>query len=75
MVTELYLSLIYRPHPSKAARLFGRLTTRTAHEIGRREEDDLSALDDMAKLVEASLKRYGAERLPNQPRRGRQAYV
>ena len=63
MVTELYLSLIYRPHPSKVARLFGRMTVRTAQDIGRREDEDLDVVDDMAKQLEASLKRYGVERL------------
>jgi type IV secretion system protein VirB4 len=63
MVTELYLSLIYRPRPSKTARLFGRLTARSAEEIGRREDEALDVLDDMAKQLESSLKRYGVERL------------
>lgn len=63
MVTELYLSLIYRPAPSRAARLFQKLATRTAQEIRQREDEHLAQLTDAAQQVEVGLRRYGAERL------------
>lgn len=71
MVTELYLSLIYRPTPSKVTRLFQKLTIRTADEIRRREDEHLTALSDAAASVDASLKRYGAERLATSVRVGK----
>lgn len=63
MVTELYLSLIYRPNPSRTARLFQKLTTRSAEEIYQREQEHLIQVQDAAGHVHASLRRYGAERL------------
>jgi type IV secretion system protein VirB4 len=63
MVTELYLTLVYRPRVSTAARLFNRLVTRSAAEIAEREAEELNAFDDLAKQLQASLKRYAPERL------------
>jgi hypothetical protein len=37
MVTELYLTLIYRPRPGAGARLLKRLLTRSSAELGERE--------------------------------------
>lgn len=70
MVTELYVTLVYRPQPSKAARLFKQLTIRTVADIARREEDELDAVDDMAKQFEASMKSYGPQRLATFTRAG-----
>ncbi|MES2899568.1 MAG: VirB4 family type IV secretion/conjugal transfer ATPase [Pseudomonadota bacterium] len=63
MVTELYLTLVYRPQPSKAGRLFKRLTTRSAADIRAREDEELDVLDDLAKQCESSLKLYAPTRL------------
>lgn len=63
MVTELYLTLVYRPRPTAVSRLFKRLVTRTASEIAAREADELDAFDDLAKQLQSSLKRYAPERL------------
>ncbi len=63
MVTELYITLIYRPRVSKGARMFGRLVARSAGEIAAREAEDLDAFDDLAKQLQTSLKRYGPDRL------------
>lgn len=63
MATELYITLIYRPSTSRAARMFKKLTTRSPAEILAREAEDLDIVDDMAKQVASSLRRYEPERL------------
>lgn len=63
MVTELYLSLIYRPHPGKVGRILGRLANRTATQIAQREQEDLVALDDMAQQLESGMRAYEPQRL------------
>lgn len=62
MATELYLTVVYRPTPSKVAGLFKRMT-RAAGDIKTRELEDLDVLDDMAKQLESSMSRYEPERL------------
>ncbi len=39
LATELYLTLIYRPQPSKATSLFQRVTTRSREEIASDEKN------------------------------------
>lgn len=63
MVTELYISVLYRPTPSRIVRLFEKAKTRTPGEFRRREDEHLAALSEAADVVQASLKRYGAHRL------------
>lgn len=63
MATELYITVVYRPSPSKVANLFKRMATRTVEEIKAKEAEDLDVLDDMAKQLEASMSRYEPERL------------
>lgn len=63
MVTELYLSVIFRPYPSKSARLFQKLAVRTVEQIKMREREDLDTVASLALQLESSLKRYGPERL------------
>jgi type IV secretion system protein VirB4 len=70
MVTELYVTLIYRPRPSKVSRMFKRLIARTAGEIAERDAEDLDAFDDLAKQMQASLRRYAPERLATFTRSG-----
>lgn len=70
MVTELYLTLIYRPRLTTAARLFDRLVTRSATEIAEREAEELDAFDDLAKQLQSSLKRYTPQRLTDFTRNG-----
>lgn len=63
MATELYLTIIYRPTPSRASRIFKRLSTRSIEEIKAQETENLDVLDDMAKQLEASMGHYEPERL------------
>ena len=63
MATELYLTVVYRPTPSRSARLFKRLAVRSLDEIRAKQAEDLDVLDDIAKQLEAGLGRYEPERL------------
>lgn len=63
MATELYVTVIYRPNPSRAARMFKSLTTRGSAEILAKQAEDLDVLDDMTKQFDASMSRYDPERL------------
>ncbi len=63
MATELYLSILYRPSPSKVASFFTRMTTRTLAQRREQETEQLTILEDMGKQLEASLSRYGPTRL------------
>ncbi len=70
MSTELYLTIVYRPTPSRAATLFKRLSARSPQEIKAKESEDLDKLDDAAKQLEASMSRYDVERLATFTRGG-----
>ncbi len=70
MATELYLTVIYRPTPSRAARWFRRLATRSIEEIKAQEAADLDVLDDMARQLEASMSRYDPMRLSTFQKKG-----
>ncbi|MDH4078894.1 MAG: VirB4 family type IV secretion/conjugal transfer ATPase [Nitrospira sp.] len=63
MATELYLSILYRPSPSKMATFFTRMTTRTLSQRREQESEQLTIVEDMGKQLEASLSRYGPTRL------------
>ncbi|HMS86722.1 MAG TPA: hypothetical protein PKD12_24235, partial [Nitrospira sp.] len=63
MATELYLSILYRPSPSKVASFFTRMTTHTLSQRREHETEQLTILEDMGKQLEASLSRYGPTRL------------
>ena len=63
MVTELYLTLVYRPPATRVGRLFRQVKVRSLDEIQAQERDCLDVLDDGAKQVESSLAKYGPERL------------
>jgi len=63
MATELYVTIVFRPMPSRTARLFKRMATRTVDEIKTKHADEMVVLDDTAKQFEASMARYAPERL------------
>jgi type IV secretion system protein VirB4 len=62
-VNELYLTLIYRPHPMAFARAFQRVDELTAQ--GRAQVNSLGVekINNLAKEVEKNLARYDPERL------------
>ena len=63
MGNELYLSVIYRPHPSKVARLFGKSPTRTAEEIRQDTLRCLMKMDELCLQIESTFKSYDAQLL------------
>ena len=70
MATELYLSVIFRPSPTRLGNMFKRLTVRSLDDIRAKEAEDLDTVDDMAKQLQASLSRYEPERLTTFERNG-----
>ena len=70
MATELYLSVIFRPNPTRLGNMFKRLTVRSLDDIRAKEAEDLDTVDDMAKQLQASLSRYEPERLTTFERNG-----
>lgn len=66
MVTELYLTVAYRPAATKLHKLMAR------DKQAKRERaiTDLAALEDLDRLVRSSLRRYGVERLGTRPQDG-----
>lgn len=63
MATELYLSVVYRPVPSKVRSFFTRLKRRSLQQIRDQETEHLTILEDTARQLEASLRRYEPQRL------------
>jgi type IV secretion system protein VirB4 len=70
IATELYVTILFRPMPSRTARLFKRMATRTVEEIKTKHADEMVVLDDTAKQFEASMARYAPERLSTYTRNG-----
>lgn len=68
MATELYVTLVYRPEPSRVRGLFRRSQPLDLQLLRAEEEEHLVAVDDAAKSLEASLKNYGPRRLATHAR-------
>lgn len=58
MANELYLTLIYRPNPSKMGRAVAKAGRRSIAEIKEEHRQSMRKLDDLATQVEASMRRY-----------------
>ena len=65
---RVYLTVVYRPTPTRAARLFKKLAVRSIEEIKAKQAEDLDVIDDIAKQLEAGLARYEPERLTTYPK-------
>jgi type IV secretion system protein VirB4 len=63
MATEWYLTVIYRPTPSRAMRFLRRAAVRSPEEIKAKQIEALDVVDDVAKQLEASLSKYEPLRL------------
>jgi len=63
LVNELYLTLVYRPQPNKAAKWFDMFGTQSAQDIERRQREELEMVDELANTALASLDRYEPELL------------
>jgi type IV secretion system protein VirB4 len=71
MVTELYLSLIYRPLNWPKAGLRKRLTGASLTQLLAAQQSNLAAIEEMGYRLENSLRSYGPERLGEYQRDGR----
>ena len=63
MFTELYLTIVYRPTPSRTMRTLVRAGRRSTDEVLKEQQQALTALDRIARQVEAGLQRYELETL------------
>ena len=63
LVNELYLSLVYRPNPNPAAKLFSLFGGRSAKELQEAQTDELEHLNDLVGTALAALDRYEPELL------------
>jgi type IV secretion/conjugal transfer VirB4 family ATPase len=61
MANELYLTVVYRPTPSRVERSLIKSARRTTDQIKADNKKALKKLDDIAYQVEAGLRRYGAD--------------
>ncbi|WDK04518.1 VirB4 family type IV secretion/conjugal transfer ATPase [Xanthomonas campestris] len=61
MANEIYVTLIYRPTPSRVGKLFSRASRRSHEEIMDDQRKALRRLDELASQVESSLRRYGGD--------------
>lgn len=70
LINELYLSIIYRPQPIKAARWLDILTKRSEEEVREEQQDSLDAIDEVSGAAMAALTRYEPEMLGCYERNG-----
>jgi len=70
MRTNHYLTLVYRPRVSKAARVFARAGRRTLDAILAEQHQAIDSLEELARQVESGLDAYGVERLTAYDRAG-----
>lgn len=63
LINELYISIIYRPQPVKAARWLDRFNRRSDDEIREEQQDNLEAIDEVSGAAMTALGRYEPEML------------
>lgn len=63
MANELYLTIVYRPVPSRVDKAMIKSSRRTKEEISNDQQAAIRKLDDLAYQVESSMKHYGLEEL------------
>lgn len=63
MVTELYLTLVYRPTPSRTMRAVVRAGRRGAADVRSEQQQALTALDRIARQIQAGLEHYELQTL------------
>lgn len=63
LVNELYISLVYRPQPVKAARMLDKLFSRGEEDQAAQMGDDLERMTELAQTTLAALDRYEPELL------------
>ena len=63
LINELYLTVVYRPQPIKAARLFSMFESKKPKEMQQKQLEELEALADITSTALAALDRYEPELL------------
>ena len=63
LVNELYFTVVYRPQPIKAAKLFDIFDRKGEKELVEQQIDELEALDELTNTALAALDRYEPELL------------
>jgi type IV secretory pathway VirB4 component len=61
MANELYLTVVYRPNPSRIDKAFVKAGRRSHAQIMEDQRAAIRKLDDIAYQVESSLRRYGLD--------------
>lgn len=61
MANELYLTIIYRPSPSRMGKAMSKAARRSVAEILDEQKTAIRRLDEIAYQVEASMRRYGSD--------------
>jgi len=61
MANELYLTLVYRPNPSRLDRSLVKSARRSLQDIKKDQEDAIRRLDEIAYQIESSMRRYGVD--------------
>jgi type IV secretion/conjugal transfer VirB4 family ATPase len=61
MANELYLTVVYRPNPSRIDRALLKASRRTLAEIKRDQQMAIRRLDEISYQIEASMHRYGID--------------
>lgn len=70
MATELYLTIVYRPNPGFATRVFKRNTGRSRQAIAAQQNEAIDAIEDIANQLEFALSRYRPTRLGTRDKAG-----
>jgi type IV secretion/conjugal transfer VirB4 family ATPase len=63
MASELYLTLIYRPNPTRFGRALNKAARRSIDEIKAEHREAIRALDDLTNQLRASMRGYDIEPL------------
>lgn len=61
LINELYVTIVYRPQPVKALKLFDLLGKRAAAELAEQQQGELEALQEIVDTALAGLDRYEPE--------------
>jgi type IV secretion/conjugal transfer VirB4 family ATPase len=63
MANELYLTAVYRPHPSRMTKAMAKTARRSHQEIMNDQRTAIRKLDEIAYQIESSMRRYGLDEL------------
>lgn len=63
LINELYLTVVYRPQPVKAAKFLDFFNSKDPKEVQQKQLDELEALDDLTTSAMAALDRYDPDLL------------